>query len=309
MSTDDDLVATNELLAAELPDARYDPDARYLRWLYEENPLGPAFQQFAYEDDLLVAHYALLPQVYRDANGPIPGAYSLHAVTRSSAQRKGYFVTLGKDLYAEAAADGRRLLTALPNEKSVIAGVKYLGWRLIGQMPVRLCIPTAMRTGGVETFDCTPDFLAGERFTALTADLDEYPVTGVTNSWSTESLRWRLARPDAHYFLHVDRHLVGISTKTVQRGIRAAVIMKLFPRGDRRGPLSSRSIIAAACRRHRAPIAVYGGVNEIVTVTGFEPPKRIRPSPLFWLVQTIQEGEDQDGVRLSTYEFLDVDAF
>jgi len=305
----DDLVAANELLNAELPDSRYDPDARYLTWLYEENPLGSAYQQYAHEDGVLVAHYALLPQTYRDATGLVPGAYSLHAVTSRAAQRKGYFVSLGKALYADAAADRRRLMTALPNEKSVVPGVKYLGWRLVGQMPVRICVPTTLRTGEVETLACTPELLASDRFAALTADLDEYPVTGVTNSWSTESLRWRLARPDVDYVAHVGPEVLGISTRTVQRGVPAAVIMKLFPRGARRGPLSSREIIASACRHHRTPVAVYGGINEVVTVRGFEPPKRIRPSPLFWLVQTLQDGDDQDAVRMSTYEFLDVDAF
>jgi hypothetical protein len=305
----DDIAHANELLNAELPDARYDPGARYLRWLYLENPLGTAYQKYTYDGDVLVAHYALLPQTYRDATGRLPGAYSLHAVTRRGAQRGGLFVTLGKEIYADAAADGRRLMTALPNEKSVGPGVKYLGWRLVGQMPVRLCPPTTFRTTGVETIDCTPEFTASDRFSALTADLDEYPVTGVTNSWSTESLRWRLARPDVDYVLHVSPDVVGISTRTVQRGVPAAVIMKLFPRGRRRGPLPAARIVAAACLRHRAPLAIHGGVNEHVVVRGFEPPKRLRPSPLFWLVQTLQEGDDQDALRISTYEFLDVDAF
>ena len=304
----DDLTATNELLNAELPDARYD-DPRYLRWLYEENPLGDAYQKFAYEDGELVCHYALIPQNYRDETGLMPGAYSLHAVTRSGTQREGYFMSLAREIYADATADGRRLLTALPNEKAVGAGVKHLGWRLIGQMPVRLSIPTAWGGSDIETVDCTPELLAGDRFATLTADIDEYPVTGVTNSWTTESLRWRLSRPDVDYALHVAPDVIGVSTRTVQRGVPAAVIMKLLPRGNRHGPISARRIVAAACRRHRAPVAIYGGLNEHVVVRGFEPPKRLRPSPLFWLVQTLQEGDDQDALRISTYEFLDVDAF
>jgi hypothetical protein len=305
----DDLAAANELLNAELPDRRYDPDARYLRWLYEENPLGAAYQQYAYDDDTLVGHYALLPQTYRDATGAVPGAYSLHAVTRRGAQRSGLFVSLGKLVYAEAARDGRRLMTALPNEKSKGAGVKYLGWTLVGQMPVRICLPTPSRTGTITTIPCTPAFVQSDEFARLTADIDDYPVTAITNSWTTESLRWRLARPDVDYTLHVDDDIVGVSTRTVQRGVRAAVIMKLFPRGRRSGPLSSVRIIADACRTHRAPVAVYGGVNEVVRVRGFEPPKRLRPSPLFWLVQTLQPGDDQEAIRIGTYEFLDVDAF
>jgi len=309
MSTDD-LLAANELLNTELPDPRYDPGAHYLHWLYEENPLGSAYQQYEYADDgTLACHYALLPQTYRDATGTVPGAYSLHAVTRSGTQRAGVFLSVAKRAYAEIARDGRRLMTALPNEKSVGAGVKHLGWTLVGQMPVRICIPTPARTGAVETIPVTPEVLAGDHFARLTADLDDYPAIGITNSWTTESLRWRLSRPDAAYTLHVDSEVVGISTRTVQRGVRAAVIMKLFPRGPRPGPLSSSRIVVDACRRHRAPVAVYGGVNEVVRVRGFEPPKRFRPSPLFWLVQTLQDGDDQEAIRIGTYEFLDVDAF
>jgi hypothetical protein len=95
----------------------------------------------------------------------------------------------------------------------------------------------------------------------------------------------------------------------VQRAVPFAVIVKLFPRGARRGPLSAARIVTAACRHHRAPAAIHGGTNEHVVVRGFEPPKRVRPSPLFWLVQTLQDADDQDAVRISTYEFLDVDAF
>lgn len=305
----DDLIATTELLNTELPDSRFDdPDGRYLQWLYEENPLGPAYQAVVDDDGARIAHYALIPQQYRDANGPVPGAYSLHAVTRTGTQRKGYFVSLGKQIYAEAAADGRRLMTAVPNEKSVTAGVKYLGWRLIGQVPIRLCVPTALARD-VETIDCTPAFVASPRFGELTRDLDEYPTSGVTNSWTTESLRWRLARPRASHVMHVTPDVIGFSLRTVQRGVPAAVIMKLLPRGDRLGPLSARSIVAAACRRHRALVAIYGGINEHVVVRGIEPPRRVRPAPLFWLVQTLRDGDDQDAVRLTTYEFFDMDAF
>jgi len=187
--------------------------------------------------------------------------------------------------------------------------VKYLGWRLVGQMPIRICLPVPVRTRRVETIPCTSDFLASDRFATLAADLDSSPVSGITNVWTPESLRWRLSRPDVEYCLHVDDDVICISTATVQRGVRAAVIMKLAPWGSRSGPHSSRRVVAAACRHHRAPVALYGGVNEHVTVRGFEPPKRLRPSPLFWLVQTLQPDDDQDALRIATYEFLDVDAF
>ena len=59
------------LLAAELPDARY-VDEAYLHWLYDLNPYGPAIQRGVDEDDVRVAHYALVPQRYRGPEGVVP---------------------------------------------------------------------------------------------------------------------------------------------------------------------------------------------------------------------------------------------
>ena len=60
-----DLSPTTGLLDAELPDVRFRDD-QYLAWLYEQNPYGPAIQRNVDEDGVRVAHYALIPQWYRD---------------------------------------------------------------------------------------------------------------------------------------------------------------------------------------------------------------------------------------------------
>jgi hypothetical protein len=302
-----DLTPTTQLLNAELPDERW-VDDRYLTWLYEENPFGPAYQENADEDGVRMGHYALIPILYRDASGQIPGAYSLNAVTRTGAQRKGYFITLAQQVYKRAGEDGRQLATAVPNEKSVGAGVKHLGWRLIGRMPVRLAPPSG--TGaGVETLPVTEELLTSARFEELTADLDDYPAHHLAGVWTPDALRWRLRRPQASYTLHFGRDVFAVSSRTVQKGVPAAVILKLLPRGGRRGPLSSRQVVAAACRHHRTPIALYAGWNEHVTFRGIAPPKRIQPAPLFILVRALRDGVDQDAITLGIYEFLDVDAF
>jgi hypothetical protein len=44
-----------ELLRTELPAARY-VDSAYLRWLYDENPYGPAIQRAVDDDGVRVAH-------------------------------------------------------------------------------------------------------------------------------------------------------------------------------------------------------------------------------------------------------------
>ncbi len=72
-----DNVLNTELLDHELPDPRF-VDDRYLAWLYDENPDGPAIQAEADEDGVRVAHYALVPQTYRNAVGPAPFLFARH---------------------------------------------------------------------------------------------------------------------------------------------------------------------------------------------------------------------------------------
>ena len=94
-------------------------------------------------------------------------------------------------------------------------------------------------------------------------------------------------------------------------GLPFAVILKLLPRrpladGE---TVSSRGAIAAACRYHRAPAAVYAGFNAHVRVRGVRPPRRIQPAPLNLLFRSLSDEVPQETFTLDTYEFLDFDAY
>lgn len=292
------------LLAAELPDARY-VDEAYLRWLYDENPCGAAIQRGVDEDDVRVAHYALIPQRYRGPEGVVPAAFSLHAVTRSGTQRKGYFRELGAEIYEEAAAVGWRFSSGVCNDKSIGAVTKYMGWKTPGPLPVKLCVP--MHTGsGVEHHPVDPALLGSDRFAELTAGLDDFPVQQWTNSYTSEYLRWRLACPSTRFVLHTTDDLVAVSTTDARFGVRAAVILKLLAR---QGTARSERVIAAACRFHRAPYAVYAGFNSRVRVRGIQPPRKLQPSPLHLILRSLSPTIDQTALSLDTFEFLDMDAY
>jgi hypothetical protein len=86
--SDNDL--NNALLAAELPNARL-VDTAYIRWLYDESPYGPAVQRNADDEGQRVAHYGMIPQRYRGPDGVVPAGFSLNAVVKTGAQRKGWF--------------------------------------------------------------------------------------------------------------------------------------------------------------------------------------------------------------------------
>ncbi len=307
-SPDADLSANTELLAAELPDVRFSDD-RYLHWLYRENPLGRAIERDTDRDGTRVAHYAIVPQTYRDGAGPVPAAFSLNAVVRSGHQREGHFRTNGLEIYEEAPTRGMKLVVGVSNDKSVGAVVKYMGWRLIGPLPVRLLHPVRKAEPGVRHEPVDPALLASDWFAEVAGTLDEHPAEGLTNRCTVESLRWRLACPHADYHVHVGSDIVAVSTRSSLGPVPAAVILKLLPRGA--GSVGARTgpLVGSILRYHRAGFGVYAGFNRHLRIRGIQPPRRFQPSPLNLIVRSFDPALDQDQLALDTFEFLDMDAY
>ena len=212
--------------------------------------------------------------------------------------------------FAEATALGRQLVIGVPNEKSTPGAVKYLSYRLLGPMPVKVAVPTGSGSGWDHHVVDEP-FLDSTTFTALAAELDRHDAIHWTNSYAPDRLAWRLARPHGHYVVHADDELVVVSTRSAFGPVPMAVVLKLFPRGARSldQPLSARRAIAAVCRYHRAPAAVYAGYNALVRVRGVQPPHRLRPAPLNLVVHSFSDEVPQETFRLDTFEFLDLDAY
>lgn len=301
--------ANTELLDHELPDPRF-VDAEYLTWLYDRNPDGPAIQAAADEDGVRVAHYALVPQTYRNAAGEAPMLFSLNAVTRRGTQRKGYWSELGLRVFEEATRQGKRLVIGVPNEKSTPGAVKYLGYRFLGPMPVHVAVPVG--TGRGYTHHVVDEaFLDGPDFAAVAPELCRHEAVNWTNHYTPERLRWRLARPHGGYTVHIGPDLVAVSTRSAFGPVPMSVLLKLFPRGEVAADrtLSARSAVAAVCRHHRTPALVYAGFNALVRVRGIAPPHRLRPAPLNLVVHSFSDEVPQETFRLDTFEFLDLDAY
>lgn len=298
-----------ELLNAELPDKRFDgPD--YLAWLYDENPEGGGVYEGIDEDGRRMAHYALIPQRWRNAGGPAPVYFSLNAVTRSGAQRKGYFVQIGHRIYERARLDGAKGILAVPNEKSTPGALKYLGYRFLGPLPVRIVHPFGSAKG-VESRAADAAWLASDEFATLAGQIDQHAASGWTQAWSPEQLRWRLSQPRAGFVAHLSDDLLAVSVEHRFGGLPFAVIVKLLPRrplavGE---TVSPRAVVAAACRHHRAPAAVYAGFNAHVPVRGLRPPRKLQPAPLNLLFRSLSDEVPQETFALDTYEFLDFDAY
>jgi hypothetical protein len=298
-----------ELLNAELPDKRFDgPD--YLEWLYDRNPRGEGVYEGIDEDGRRMAHYALIPQRWRNAGGPVPIYFSLNAVTRSGAQRKGYFVQIGHRIYEQARQQGAKGIIAVPNENSTPGAMKYLGYRFLGPLPVRVVAPTS-RGKGFESHPVDEAWLESPACAEVADDLDRAAASGWTQCWTADQFRWRLAQPRAGYTVHVSDALVAVSVRHPVAKLPFAVVLKLLPRralgaGE---VISGRGAVGAACRHHKAPLCVYAGFNAHVRIRGLRPPRRLQPAPLNLLFRSLSDDVPQETFTLDTYEFLDFDAY
>ncbi len=307
---DPDLIAATELLNTELPADRF-VDSSYLHHLYRTGPFGIGFEGNIYGDDgVLNCHYGLIPQEFRTSDGPVPALFSLNAAIRSTSQKQGNFTKLASALYGPAIERGIRVGTAVTNANSTTAAVKYLGWRLLGPMPVKLIVPRPGRArSGVEHRAVTRQWLDSPDFAALAGGLDDHPVTGYTIRYTPEYLRWRLGWPNCPYHLHYSDELVAVTARTVQNRVPATAILKLLPRNGAVGPLDPRSLLNAIIRYHRVGFAVYAGWNDLVPVSGVAPPRKLLPSPLNSLVRSFTPEIDNDDINLDAFEFLDMDAY
>ena len=92
-----------------------------------------------------------------------------------------------------------------------------------------------------------------------------------------------------------------------QQRLAVAVVLKIFPR---KSQIDTRALLRAACRYHGTMIYLYAGFNSRAAIKGLPLPRRLRPSPLNLIYRPLDDSVPTgDKVKLSTFEFLDFDAY
>jgi hypothetical protein len=301
-----DLTKSAALINQLLPDSRFD-DAEFLHWQYYDNPAGEAVRLDVDKDDMRLAHFAAIPQFFRDATRRGRVVQVVNSATLPGYQGQGTFAEL--TLQAQITVDGRGVWFGygITNEASTGAALHSLGAGLVTNLPVRIVLPSRRPTG-IRTEVCDEDFLGSSDFEEVARSIDGFDTDGWTQMWLPQNLRWRLKSPVNSYSMHISKDLVMISTRAHAGPIPVAIIMKALPRGNPTGPLDARSAIAAACRHHRAPFALHAGLNSHVRITGFSVPPRLRPVPLNLMALPIDPTIDPKNMKIDIYDFLDFDA-
>jgi GNAT superfamily N-acetyltransferase len=245
----------------------------YLRWLYADNPLGPAVGMNAYADAELVAHYATIPVEAMLDGRPAKGLLSLNTATHPTHQGKGLFTRLAEETYARGAERGYEFVVGVANANSTPGFTKKLGFQLVSPL----------------------DVLVGlGRCEASTADV------GFSLVWSDASLRWRLARPHARYFSRTRGEHVDIFADAQKAGILAYMATV---------PASLAGDIPAAPRTR--PMRMWIGIDPKLGKHGVLAPlpDRLKPSPLNLIFRDLSGGTrtlSRDNLR---FTLLDFDAY
>jgi hypothetical protein len=303
-----ELEMTLGLLRTVLPSPRWDT-LDFLDWVYNENPLGELVPQNVDRDGQRLCHIGGVPMNLRSADDAGRFLILYNSSAAPEEQGKGTYVKTLFKLHGRARDLGFHGMLGVTNAASTGPATKGFKARMLGALPAKLCVPTVVRSPGHTHHPVDDAFLDSGEFEKLASELDATPAGTWTNCWTPDVLAWRLRWIGYDYTLHVGPDLVAVSTRTTYRGVPVAVLSKVLPRAGARGPLSSEQMIAAICKYHRAPAAVYAGFNANVPVKGFKLRQDRLPSPLNLLFLSTSDAVDTDTFRFETFEFLDFDAY
>ncbi|WP_187369128.1 GNAT family N-acetyltransferase [Baekduia soli] len=298
----DHLAATSALLEATFPGAGAG-DAAYLRWLYDDSPFGPVVETNLDDDQGRAGHYAIVPVELAAGGAARAGALSLNTAVSERARGGGVFTRLAADTYALAAQRGIEVVVGVANANSTPGFVRRLDFTLVTPLPATVLVPLPGRDGGVRTLAATAHgALEQPGLDALLAP----PSSGLTTRWTRERLAWRLARPGRSYLLHHGPGVLAVSALDRRGPVHVAVLLAVFAAQAVPSAVGA-AVVRAACRAHRAPLALHVGVNERLSLRGLPLPARLRPSPLNLIYRDLATGGPAPA--LSRWEFLDFDAY
>ena len=123
------------------------------KYWYLDNPNGKVVSFNALYDDIIAAHYALIPLKMK-TNGRIAlGLLSMATVTHPDHRGKGLFKTLAKATYEYAAQKGYEFVIGVANANSYPGFIKYFDFQDVGQLEVLIGFSNRIAPNGDKVFN------------------------------------------------------------------------------------------------------------------------------------------------------------
>jgi hypothetical protein len=296
---------TSGLLAEVFPGA-YISQPEYLKWLYEQSPFGQVIETNLDDGRGRAGHYALVPIVLTRDGVEHSGALSLNTAVHERARGGGTFVRLASEAFVEARLRAVELVVGVANASSTPGFLRRLEFSLVTPLPASVLLSTPGSREGIYSGWADATAFARGGLAGGVEPLLAPPTVGEARGWTSETLRWRLSRPGARYALHRNEQLLAVSCEDRRHGIRVAVLLKVFAAASVQ-PRTQRALIRAACRFHRAPVALHVGLNDLVAFRGIALPERLRESPLNLIYRSLEDPKRR--ASIVRFEFLDFDAY
>jgi hypothetical protein len=278
----------------------------YLQWLYHDSPFGEVVETNLDDERGRIGHYAVVPIALVADDVPELGALSLNTAVHERARGGGTFVRLASETFSKARERGITAVVGVANANSTPGFVRRLEFELIGPLPVNVLVPVPGSARGFQSRWATQAALSSEAIATELGPLLAAPARGRARAWTIETLRWRLAQPGARYALHRSDELLAVSCLDRRHGVRVAILLKVFAASPVPAP-ARRALVRAACRFHRAPLALHVGLNDLVDFRGIPLPERLRDSPLNLIYRSL--GDEPRRGSIVRFEFLDFDAY
>lgn len=119
---------------------------------YLDNPNGRVVSFNAFFEDIIVAHYALIPVQMKIDENVVDGLLSMATVTDPNHQGKGLFKKLARHTYEYATTIGYKFVIGVANANSYPGFIKYFNFQDIGQLDVKMGISNNLQPEGKKTF-------------------------------------------------------------------------------------------------------------------------------------------------------------
>lgn len=298
--------ATAALMRRAFPEATRISAPEYLRWLYEDSPFGSVIEANLDDEQGRAGHYAVVPIDLVSDGVECRGALSLNTAVDERARGGGVFVRLATEAIEEAERQGVAMIVGVANANSTPGFLRRLSFELVAPLPATVLLPAPGRRHRVRSAWASDEAFATGGVAVELEPLLAAPRAGLARAWTPATLRWRLAAPGSRYALHRSEQALAISTADRGKGVPVAMLLKVFASR----PLAAAeraALVRAACRFHRAPLALHVGFNEIAGFRGPALPERLRSSPLNLIVRRLRGAPPPTDI--ARFEFLDFDAY
>ena len=100
------------------------------KWLYIDNPSGPAHVSLFYDNNQLLGHYAVVPTLLKFKGETFIAYRSMTTMVHPDGRGRGLFLDLANRVYAALQDKNVSLVYGFPNKNVADARSKYLKWTL-----------------------------------------------------------------------------------------------------------------------------------------------------------------------------------